>query len=69
MLADAHAFVLCSRPMPNAHSRNAQNEREGGHQDRAKARAGGVHSGFARGDTFLFLFARELDDQDGVLGS
>jgi hypothetical protein len=48
---------------------NAQNEREGSHQDRAKARTGGVHSGFAGGDTFLFLLARELDDQDGVLGS
>src|SRR6516164_7899523 len=29
---------------------------------------GGVHRGFAGGDTFLFLLARELDDQDGVLG-
>ncbi len=27
-----------------------------------------MHRGFAGGDTFLFLLARELDDQDGVLG-
>src|SRR5262249_21512177 len=30
---------------------------------------GGVHSGFAGGDTLIFLLARELDDQDGVLGN
>src|SRR6516164_11368248 len=47
---------------------NAQNEWEGCHQDRAKARTRGVHRGFGGGDTFLFLLARKLDDEDGVLG-
>src|SRR5262249_17838667 len=48
---------------------NTQNEREGGHQDRTKARPGGVHGGSVGGDAFLLLLARELDDEDGVLGS
>src|SRR5262249_50665507 len=33
-----------------------------------KARTRGVHRGFGGGDTFLFLLARKLDDEDGVLG-
>jgi hypothetical protein len=48
--------------------RDAENERERGHQDRAQARAGGVHGRFAGGGAFLLLLARELDDQDRVLG-
>src|SRR6516165_10796427 len=48
--------------------RDAENERERGHQDRAQARAGGVHGRFARGAPFFLLLARELDDQYRVLG-
>src|SRR5262249_29885874 len=46
-----------------------QNERERGHEDWAQARPGGVHRGFAGGGTFFFFLPRELDDQNGVLGS
>jgi len=60
---------LCACSGRDGERGNAQDERERGHQDRAQARTGGVHRGFAGGGTFLFFLARELDDQDGVLGS
>src|SRR5262245_20131071 len=47
---------------------NAQDERQRGHQYRTQPRLRGVHGGFAGGDALLFLLARELDDQDRVLG-
>src|SRR6516165_1075881 len=59
-------FRACSGR--NGKRADAQNERKRGHQDRAKARAGGVHRGFAGGDTLLLFLPRELDDQDSVLG-
>src|SRR5262245_5374789 len=60
---------LCARAGRDRERGNAEDEREGGHQDRAKPCAGGVHSGVCGGDALFLFLARELDNQDGVLGS
>src|SRR6516165_8564781 len=52
----------------NGERYHPQDEREGGHQNRAKTRARGVHRGFTGGCTDLVALARELDNQDRVFG-
>src|SRR6516164_1159829 len=47
---------------------HAQDEREGGHQNRAKPRARGVHRGFTGGCAVFLFLTCELDNQDRVLG-
>jgi len=50
----------------NGKRSHAQDEREGGHQNRAQPRACGVHRGFAGGCTIFLLLTCELDNQDCV---
>src|SRR5215472_12465337 len=52
----------------NCEGCHTQDERERGHQNRAKPRASGVHGGFTGGCAVFLLLTRELDNQDRVLG-
>ena len=61
--------ISAPAPLAKASGRDAEDEGEGGHQDRPQPGAAGLRGGLVPLEAVLQLaLAGELDDQDGVLG-